>query len=38
MLLVDRLARRWGAETVPGDGKDVWFELDVGSDDARSTP
>lgn len=35
MLLVETLSRRWGAQTVPGDGKDVWFELDVAPDDAR---
>ncbi|RKS80370.1 histidine kinase-like protein [Motilibacter peucedani] len=35
MVLVEALSRRWGAETVPGDGKDVWFELDVAPEDAR---
>lgn len=28
--LVESLASRWGADTHPGDGKDVWFELDTG--------
>jgi anti-sigma regulatory factor (Ser/Thr protein kinase) len=37
MLMVDTLSRRWGAHTVPGDGKDVWFELDVVPDDPRPT-
>ena len=29
LRLVDALATRWGAENRPGDGKDVWFELDL---------
>jgi anti-sigma regulatory factor (Ser/Thr protein kinase) len=27
MHLVDKMATRWGAERIPGDGKCVWFEL-----------
>jgi hypothetical protein len=27
MLLVDRIARRWGVD-VSGNGKCVWFEID----------
>jgi anti-sigma regulatory factor (Ser/Thr protein kinase) len=30
LRLVDRMASRWGVEQVPGTGKTVWFELDVG--------
>jgi hypothetical protein len=30
MLLVDRIARRWGVDT-DGNGKCVWFEVDVAS-------
>lgn len=29
LRLVDALATRWGTETHPTAGKDVWFELDV---------
>jgi anti-sigma regulatory factor (Ser/Thr protein kinase) len=31
VLLVDRLATAWGADRIPGDGKTVWFELDVST-------
>jgi anti-sigma regulatory factor (Ser/Thr protein kinase) len=27
LWLVDALAKRWGTEQLPGDGKQVWFEL-----------
>ena len=29
MHLVDKLARSWGVESIPGDGKCVWFEIDL---------
>jgi anti-sigma regulatory factor (Ser/Thr protein kinase) len=29
LAIVDALATRWRAEPVPGDGKRVWFELDL---------
>ncbi len=32
MLLVDRIARRWGVE-MNGNGKCVWFEVDVSGED-----
>lgn len=28
--LVESLATEWGVEGIPGDGKAVWFELEVG--------
>lgn len=28
--LVETLATDWGVDLVPGDGKSVWFELEVG--------
>jgi anti-sigma regulatory factor (Ser/Thr protein kinase) len=31
VLLVDQLANSWGADNIPGDGKTVWFELDVST-------
>lgn len=30
LVLVDTLASTWGVESIPGDGKAVWFELEVG--------
>lgn len=33
MLLVSTLAARWGVEQLPGGGKAVWFELDVGDEE-----
>jgi anti-sigma regulatory factor (Ser/Thr protein kinase) len=27
LLLVDRIARAWGSERIPRDGKRVWFEV-----------
>jgi anti-sigma regulatory factor (Ser/Thr protein kinase) len=37
VFLVDALANRWGSVGHPGDGKTVWFELDVqtGHDEAH---
>jgi hypothetical protein len=35
MLLVDRIARRWGVD-MNGDGKCVWFEVDVSADGRRT--
>jgi hypothetical protein len=32
MLLVDRIARRWGVE-LNGNGKCVWFEVDAAKQD-----
>ena len=32
LRLVDALASRWGAEPHPGNGKDVWFEIDLRRD------
>ena len=32
LLIIHELAEHWGIETVPGDGKRIWFEL---SPDAR---
>lgn len=29
LLLVQALATRWGVEELPGEGKTVWFELDL---------
>lgn len=29
LRLVEALATRWGTESCPGDGKDVWFEIDL---------
>jgi anti-sigma regulatory factor (Ser/Thr protein kinase) len=29
MVIVDTLTRDWGAVSHPGNGKTVWFELDV---------
>jgi two-component sensor histidine kinase len=29
LSLVERLSSAWGVETVPDDGKEVWFELPV---------
>lgn len=29
LRLVDALASRWGTHRHPGDGKDVWFEIDL---------
>jgi anti-sigma regulatory factor (Ser/Thr protein kinase) len=29
MWLVEALAKRWGAERLPDDGKHVWFEVDI---------
>jgi anti-sigma regulatory factor (Ser/Thr protein kinase) len=29
MLIVQQCADRWGVEPVPGQGKSVWFEIDV---------
>ena len=39
VFLVDAMANRWGAVSHPGDGKTVWFELDVqtGHDEAHRT-
>jgi anti-sigma regulatory factor (Ser/Thr protein kinase) len=37
VLLVDRLANSWGAEP-NGDGKTVWFELDVSTATAEAHP
>ena len=31
VLLVDELANTWGIDTREGDGKTVWFELDVST-------
>jgi anti-sigma regulatory factor (Ser/Thr protein kinase) len=32
LRLIDSLATRWGTHPHPGDGKDVWFEIDVRQD------
>jgi anti-sigma regulatory factor (Ser/Thr protein kinase) len=37
LLLVDRLADRWGVTDEP-DGKSVWFELDAHAASAASRP
>jgi anti-sigma regulatory factor (Ser/Thr protein kinase) len=29
LLLVDNVARSWGAEPIPDDGKHVWCEVDI---------
>ncbi len=30
LQLMEKLASRWGVEGIPGSGKAVWFELEVG--------
>jgi len=34
LRIVDELATRWGVESIPDDGKTVWFELDVTAREA----
>jgi anti-sigma regulatory factor (Ser/Thr protein kinase) len=31
VFLIEAMANRWGAVSHPGDGKTVWFELDVST-------
>jgi anti-sigma regulatory factor (Ser/Thr protein kinase) len=35
LWLVEALAKRWGAERLPDDGKQVWFEVEVDTSSRR---